>query len=69
LVNAAQNASENNKHAAQRLKAEKTLGRILPRSMTLANARKEYLAQLDVRKSTRARLGAEKAGFCTGQRT
>jgi integrase len=40
--------------AAQRLKAEKTLGRILPRPKSLADARKEYLAQLDVRKSTRA---------------
>jgi len=39
--------------AAQRLKAEKTLGRILPRSVSLADARKEYLAQLNVRENTR----------------
>jgi integrase len=42
------------REAAQRLKAEKTLGRILPASVSLSEARKEYLAQLDVRDNTRA---------------
>jgi Arm DNA-binding domain len=34
------------REAARRLKAEKTLGRILPVSKSLADARKEYLATL-----------------------
>jgi integrase len=40
--------------AARRLRAEKTLGRILPRSVSLADARKEYLAGLTVRPNTNA---------------
>jgi integrase len=41
------------REAARRLRAEKTLGRILPVSISLADARDEYLAQVDVRENTR----------------
>jgi integrase len=39
--------------AAQRLRAEKTLGRLFPKYISLTDARAEYLAQLTVRQSTR----------------
>lgn len=42
------------REAARRLRAEKTLGRIFPASVSLAEARKQYLAQLDIRDNTRA---------------
>jgi hypothetical protein len=41
------------REAAKTLKAEKTLGRILPRDVPLARARTEYLAQISVRPATR----------------
>lgn len=41
------------REAARRLKAEKTLGHILPTSTSLNEARRQYLAQLDVRQNTR----------------
>jgi len=41
------------REAANRLKAEKILGRIFPEAMSLAQARKEYLAQITVRQNTR----------------
>jgi integrase len=41
------------REAARRLRAEKTLGRILPTSKNLAEARSEYLSALDVRDNTR----------------
>jgi integrase len=40
--------------AAIRLRAQKTLGRIFPASVSLSTARQEYLEQIDVRDSTRA---------------
>lgn len=39
--------------AAQRLRAEKTLGRIFPKFIALSDARTEYLAQIAVRPNTR----------------
>jgi len=42
------------REAANRLKAEKTLGRIFPAATSLSEARKEYLAQITVRQNTRA---------------
>lgn len=42
------------REAARRLRAQKTLGRILPASASLAEARKEYLAQIDIRANTRS---------------
>src|SRR5262249_5069364 len=57
---------------ARKLRAEKTLGRILPPTVSLAQARKEYLAQLDVRDNTRIyyernlnRLRGPKLADCT----
>lgn len=41
------------REAARRLKAEKTLGHVLPTSTSLNEARSQYLAQLDVRENTR----------------
>jgi integrase len=41
------------REAARRLRAEKTLGRFLPASKSLADARKEYLAAVAVRGNTR----------------
>jgi integrase len=41
------------RQAAKQLKAERTLGRLLPSSVTVENARKEYLASVDVRPNTR----------------
>lgn len=41
------------REAARRLKAEKTLGRILPSSKSLNEARAEYLGQLGIRANTR----------------
>jgi integrase len=41
------------RQAARHIKAEKTLGRVLPRAVALAVARKEYLESLDIRKSTK----------------
>src|SRR3989442_13973834 len=41
------------REAARRLRAEKTRGRILPSSVTLAEARREYLAQIEIRQNTR----------------
>jgi len=41
------------REAAQRLKAEKTLGRIFPVSVSVSEARERYLEQLDVRANTR----------------
>ncbi len=40
--------------AARRLRAQKTLGRILPQSTSVAEARKQYLDSLDVRPATYA---------------
>jgi integrase len=52
--------------AAQRIKAEKTLGRVFPESVTLASARELYLSHIDVRPNTREyyvhHLGKLKAG-------
>ncbi len=39
--------------AAERLKAEQTLGRYFPQSVSLAEAREQYLSQADVRTNTR----------------
>ena len=39
--------------AAKALKAEKTLGRIFPASVSLAEARTQYLAHLEIRRNTR----------------
>ena len=41
------------REAARRLRAEKTLGRILPATKNLGEARTEYLAALDIRDNTR----------------
>lgn len=41
------------REAAGQLKAEKTLGRVFPQSVSLQTARQEYLDQLDVRPNTR----------------
>jgi integrase len=41
------------REAARRLRAEKTLGRILPASKRLAEARSEYLSTVDIRANTR----------------
>jgi integrase len=58
--------------AAERLKAEKTLGRYFPQSVSLSDAREQYLAQADVRANTRIyytralnRLKASKLGDIT----
>ena len=40
--------------AARRLRAQKTLGRILPQSTSIAEARKQYLDSLEVRPATHA---------------
>jgi hypothetical protein len=40
--------------AARKLRAEKTLGKILPSTVPLAQARSEYLADIDIRPNTRA---------------
>ena len=39
--------------AAQRIRAEKTLGRIFPEAITLSSARDLYLSQIKVRQATR----------------
>jgi len=39
--------------AARKLRAEKTLGKILPANVPLAQARSEYLADIDIRPNTR----------------
>jgi integrase len=41
------------REAAQTLKAEKTLGRIFPVSVSLAEAREQYLLHADIRQNTR----------------
>jgi integrase len=41
------------REAARRLRAQKTLGRIIPAAMSVADARTEYLEQLDIRPNTR----------------
>src|SRR5215471_9366206 len=41
------------REAARRLRAERTLGRILPTAKSLDEARTEYLAEIEVRQSTR----------------
>ena len=52
--------------AAQRIRAEQTLGRAFPESVTLASARELYLSHINVRPNTRERsrssLGKLKAG-------
>src|SRR5262249_24736672 len=40
--------------AARRLRAEKTLGRVLPTPVSLETARTQYLNEIDVRDATRA---------------
>jgi integrase len=42
------------REAAARLKAEKTLGRIMPAAVSLTQARQEYLDQLNIREATRS---------------
>jgi integrase len=58
--------------AARKLRAERTLGRVLPAPMSLSEAREQYLAQLDVRPNTRAyyernvnRLKGSKVSYTT----
>ena len=41
------------REAARKLRAEKTLGRIIPAAVDLTRAREEYLKQADIRQSTR----------------
>lgn len=60
------------REAARRLKAEKTLGRILPQSVSFPEVRKRYLDQKDIRPNTRDytvrhlnRLHATKLGDIT----
>jgi integrase len=52
--------------AAQRIRAEQTLGRVFPESVTLASARELYLSHINVRPNTREyyvhHLGKLKAG-------
>ena len=45
------------REAAKTLKAEKTLGRILPQNVSFARARSEYLANITVRAATREYYG------------